>query len=92
MTVSSVPAGRAVAELRAAGRSAATIIGWVLFAAAWTVAKACRALMTGAGAVLFGAGYLGGRVVWPALRWSATAVRLGWDEGRKPVGGRRGSA
>lgn len=92
MTVSSVPVGRAVAELRTAGRSMATLLGWVLFGAAWAVAKTCRALLTGAGAVLFAAGYLGGRVIWPALKWSATAVRLGWDEGRKPIGGRRGPA
>lgn len=92
MTVTSVPVVRAVAEFRAAGRSVATILGWILFAAAWLVAKTCRLLMTTAGAVLFAAGYLGGKVIWPGLRWSATAVRLGWDEGRKPVGGRRGAA
>lgn len=92
MTVTSVPVARAVAEMRTAGRSVATILGWILFGAAWLLAKTCRLLMTAAGAVFFAVGYLGGKVVWPGLRWTAAAVRLGWDEGRKPVGGRRGSA
>ena len=90
--MTSVPVARAAAEMRTAGRALSTLLGWVLFGVAWLAAKTCRAVLTAAGGVLFAVGFLGGRVVWPAVLWAVAAVRLGWDEGRKPVGGRRGSA
>jgi uncharacterized membrane protein YedE/YeeE len=38
--------------------------------------------------VLFGLGWVVAKVfgvAWLALTWTATAVRLGWQEGRKPA-------
>lgn len=88
MTVLDLPVVRA----RDVSRAMSAGLAWVLFAVGWTLAKAYRGVVTGLAAVLFGVGWLAGKVVWPALVWSATAVRLGWDEGRKPMGGRRGPA
>ena len=92
MTILDLPIGRTTARLRNVRRAVSTGLAWALFGVGWTLAKACRLLLTGLTAVLFAAGWMAGRVVWPALVWSATAVRLGWEEGRKPIGGRRGPA
>ncbi|HEU4542571.1 MAG TPA: hypothetical protein VFR23_15700 [Jiangellaceae bacterium] len=46
-----------------------------------------RVLLTVIAAVLFGIGWIVAKtftVLWFALAWSATAVKLGWQEGRKP--------
>lgn len=88
MTVYDLPVVRA-SDVR---RVVSTGLAWLLYAVGWTVAKAYRGLVTVLAAVLFGVGWLAGKVLWPALIWSATAVRLGWDEGRKPMGGQRGTA
>jgi hypothetical protein len=90
VSVSSVPVERAVVQFRDAGRSVATILGGLLFAVGWVVAKSFRLLIAAAAGLLFAAGWVGGRVLWPALVWSAAAVRIGWEQGRKPTGGRRG--
>lgn len=74
------------AQWREFGRLIATGFGWLLFAAGWVLAKAARAVATALGAVLFAAGWLAGSVAWPALLWCGSAVRLGWQEGRKPGG------
>lgn len=74
------------------GRRLTTGIGWLLFAVGWLTMKALRALATGAAAVLFAAGWVAGSVLWPATSWCGRAVRLGWQEGRKPIGGQRGTA
>jgi hypothetical protein len=45
-----------------------------------------RALLTVLGGVLFGMGWVSAKVVqvfWLATVWSVTAVRLGWQEGRR---------
>lgn len=49
-----------------------------------------RAVLTAIAAVLFGLGWLAAKavgVVWLAVAWSWTAVRLGWTEarGQKPA-------
>lgn len=75
-----------------AGRRVATALAWLLFAAGWLVAKALRLIATGVGAILFGAGWLAASAVWPALCWCGRAAKLGWQEGRKPIGGQRGPA
>lgn len=90
--MTSVPIDRAGAQLRDAGQQLATGLAWVLFAIGWVAAKTLRGIGTGVGAVLFAVGWVAGRVVWPVLMWTVAAVRLGWEEGRKPIGGRRGSA
>jgi protein-S-isoprenylcysteine O-methyltransferase Ste14 len=83
------PAGQQWAEV---GQRVLSALAWLLFAAGWLTAKALRALATGIGAALFACGWLAAAVAWPALCWCGRAVSLGWEEGRKPIGGRRGSA
>lgn len=87
--MTSVPTtGRAdLAEVR---RLLSTGLGWGFFAVGWLLAKACRLLVTVIGAVLFGAGWLAGRVAFAAA-WTWAAFCLGWDAGRQPMGGRRGT-
>lgn len=75
-----------------AGRLAVLILARILFAAGWLTAKLLRTAATAIAAVLFGAGWLAAAVAWPALRWCGRAAALGWQEGRKPIGGRRGPA
>lgn len=83
---------RVAAQFREAGKLIATALAYVLFGIGWTLVKTCRAIATAIGAMLFTVGWFGGRVIWPALRWSADAVKLGWQQGAKPAGGRRGPA
>ncbi len=72
------------AQWRDAGRLTVEGLAWLLFAAGWLVAKTLRLVGAAVGAVFMGAGWLAGRVVWPALCWCGRAARTGWDEGRKP--------
>lgn len=72
------------AQWREAGRLAKVGLAWVLFAIGWTVAKSLRGVGTLLAWVLFAIGYVAGRVAWPALLWCGRAVRLGWEQGRKP--------
>lgn len=88
--LSAGPAARS--QWRELGRLFATCLGWLLFAAGWVLAKAARTVATALGAVLFAVGWLAGSVAWPALLWCGSAVRLGWQEGRKPIGGQRGTS
>jgi hypothetical protein len=47
-----------------------------------------RTVLTLVAAVLFGLGWLTARifgVIWLALAWSVTAVKVGWTEGRKAL-------
>lgn len=74
------------------GRRIASVLAWLLFAVGWLIAKALRVLATGIGAVMFGCGWLAAAVAWPGLCWCGRAVALGWQEGRRPIGGQRGSA
>ena len=49
-----------------------------------------RFLLTLIAGVLYGVGWLAGKVlgaVFLAVVWSATAVKVGWQEARKPGGG-----
>lgn len=78
------------AQWRDAGRLVRSAIGWALFVVGWVLAKALRAVGTGLASALFAAGWLASAVAWPALCWCGRAVRLGWQEGRKPIGGQRG--
>lgn len=77
-------------QWRDAGRLIAAGLGWLLFAVGWLLAKSLRGFATAVAAVLFAAGWLASAVAWPALCWCGRAVRLGWEEGRKPIGGQRG--
>jgi hypothetical protein len=53
-----------------------------------------RALLTLIAGVLYGLGWLAAKtvaVVWLALAWSFAAVKVGWQDARRPaVSGRRG--
>lgn len=83
---------RTRAQWHEVGRLIQRGAGWVLFALPWLLAKLLRAAGTGIAATLFAAGWLASSALWPALCWCGAAVRLGWREGCKPSGGRRGSA
>jgi hypothetical protein len=72
------------------GRLILTALARLLYSAGWLVAKALRTIATALGALLFAAGWLAAAVAWPSLCWCGRAVRLGWQEGRKPIG--RGTA
>lgn len=72
------------AQWRDAGRQTLTGLAWILWAAGWLVAKTVRLIIGAVAAVIFALGWVAGRVVWPAACWAGRAVRLGWDEGRKP--------
>ena len=72
------------AQWRDASRLTKAGVAWVLFAVGWILAKSLRGIGTAVAALLFAAGYLAGRVMWPALCWCGRAVRLGWEQGRKP--------
>lgn len=46
-----------------------------------------RTVLTVIAALLFGLGWVVARafgLLWLVMAWTATAVRLGWQEGRKP--------
>lgn len=80
---------RVAAEFREAGRYTTALLRLLLFSLGWLVARSLRLVATGIAAVLYGVGWTGARLVWPALVFAATAVRLGWQQGAKPAGGRR---
>lgn len=51
-----------------------------------------RTVLTALAGVLFGVGWLAAKVVgvlWLALAWAVVAVRVGWQDARKPAAGRR---
>lgn len=77
---------------RDTGRLIAVGLGWLLFATGWLVAKTLRMVATAIAAGLYAVGWFAAAVVWPSLCWCGRAVRLGWQEGRKPIGGRRGDS
>lgn len=86
------PIDRARVSWREVGHRVVTALGWVLFAGGWLTAKALRGAATAVGATLYAAGWLASAVAWPAACWCGRAVRLGWSDGLKPIGGRRGPA
>jgi hypothetical protein len=54
-----------------------------------------RTVLLVVAAVLYAVGWLAGKtltVLWLALAWSGTAVKVGWTEARNPTGDRRGPA
>jgi hypothetical protein len=79
-------------QWREAGRLIAAGLGWLLYAVGWLLAKTLRIIATVIAAILFSVGYLASAAAWPGLCWCGRAVRLGWQEGRKPIGGSRGPA
>lgn len=79
-------------DRRTAGQAIATGIAWVLVAVGWAAAKAVRLAGWALSSLLYGAGWLASAVAWPGLCWCGRAVALGWQEGRRPIGGRRGDS
>lgn len=89
--MTSIPATDQARRLADAGRLLSTGLGWLLFAIGWQTAKLFRLVGTAIGGALFTVGYLAGRAA-VAARWAWSAVALGWDAGRRPMGGPRGTA
>ncbi|MBQ0893691.1 hypothetical protein KBX37_11385 [Micromonospora sp. U56] len=79
---------RARGQLTDAGRLLLTGLAWLLYAAGWSFARLCRVVAVTVGGLLYGVGWSAGRVAL-AVQWTWAAVRVGWDDGRQPVGGRR---
>lgn len=73
-------------QWREVGRLVVTGLAWALYAAGWLLARGLRAIGTAIAAVFVGAGWLAGRVLWPALCWCGRAARVGWNDGRRPLG------
>lgn len=65
--------------LRDAGRLVRSGLYWV----GWLLAKTVYLVLLVVGGMLYGIGWTARRVVWPALVWMGTAVKLGWEDGRK---------
>lgn len=86
--LSSDPAGRSRRSAADAGRQAAVLLAAGLYRLGWVLAKTLTLLLYVLGGVLYGVGWSARRVVWPALVWAGSAVRVGWEDGRKrAVGG-----
>lgn len=66
-----------------AGRQLLAAVGTVLYRIGWAAAKLVLLVLWLIGAVFYGIGWIGGRIIWPALVWTATAVKVGWEDGRK---------
>ena len=65
--------------IRDAGRLLRAGLYWV----GWAVATAVFLVLLAVGGLLYGTGWAARRIIWPALVWVASAVRLGWEDGRK---------
>lgn len=89
--MTSVPTTDRARQAADVGRLLSTALGWVFFAIGWQIGKAYRLTVTAIGAALFTAGWSAGRA-WLGCRWAWAAVCVGWDAGRKPLGGARGPA
>lgn len=70
-----------------ARRQVASAIGAGFYWAGWALFKLVRLLLLAVGGVFWVLGWTARRVIWPALAWCATAVKLGWEDGRR--GGER---
>lgn len=64
------------------GRRLAAAVRAGLWWIGWAAAKLVLIVLLGLAGVLFGAGWLAGRVLWPGLCWAGRAVKLGYQEGR----------
>jgi hypothetical protein len=74
--------GTAAARARAARRGALEAAGAGLYWAGWALFRLVRLLLLVVGGVFWAIGWFAARAVWPALKWSAAAVRLGWEDAR----------
>jgi hypothetical protein len=81
--LSSDPVGRSKRDAADVGRKVLTLLGTGLYRSGWLLAKLILFTLYALGGILYGAGWFTRRAVWPALVWAATAVRLGWEDGRK---------
>lgn len=66
-----------------AGRQALQLLAAALFGIGWLLAKTVLLVLLALGGMLYGVGWFGRRAVWPALVWMGSAVRVGWEDGRK---------
>jgi hypothetical protein len=74
---------------RDAGRLIRTALSRLLFVVGWLVAKTLRMVATAIAATLLVVGWCAAKA-WTVLWWCGRAVRLGWQEGRKPAGAKAG--
>lgn len=81
--LSSDPAGRSRRSAADAGRQAVTLLATGLYRLGWLLAKLLTLLLYVLGGVFYAIGWSARRVAWPALVWVGSAVRLGWEDGRK---------
>lgn len=79
--------GDARERARTAGRSTIEAIGAGLYWTGWLLFRVVRLVLLVIGGVFYGIGWTAGRLVWPALKWSAAAIKLGWADSQR--GGRR---
>lgn len=64
----------------------ARLLGAGLYWTGWALAKTIFLVLLALGGALYGIGWVARRVVWPALLWMGTAVKLGWEDGRRGSG------
>lgn len=77
------PVGRSKRDAAEVGRQILTLAGAGLYRAGWLLAKLVLLALLTLGGLLYGIGWTARRVIWPALVWMGTAVKLGWEDGRK---------
>lgn len=81
--MNSDPVGRSRRDAAETGRQVLTLAGAGLYRLGWLLAKLVLLVLYVLGGLLYGIGWFARRAVWPALVWMGTAVRLGWEDGRK---------
>jgi hypothetical protein len=82
------PANAARRRAAVSARQLLALVGAGLYWTGWVLCKLAMAALLLLGGVLFGAGWLARRALWPSLVWCGKAVRLGWQEGRAGQAGR----
>ncbi len=82
------PANTARRRAGDSARQLLTLVGAGLYWIGWALCKLAMGVLLVLGGVLFGAGWLARRALWPSLVWCGKAVRLGWQEGRAGRAGR----
>lgn len=71
--------GRTADTIRDIGRLVKAVFYW----SGWAVAKAVFIVLLAVGGLLYGAGWIARRGIWPALQWAGVAVKLGWEDARR---------
>lgn len=75
--------GEARHRARAARRQTLETVGAGFYWTGWALFKLVRFVLLAVGGVFWVIGWTASRAVWPALAWCGTAVKLGWEDGRR---------